>query len=125
MVSSNQRHNQQSVTGKSAYYNHCPSYFKCAALPYESSVDAPPKPDLEKARQLLKEGGHDGRPIVVLDPTDSPYAHAPALVTAELLRKIGANVDLQAMDWSTMVARRANKSPVGQGGWNIFHTWAT
>jgi peptide/nickel transport system substrate-binding protein len=62
---------------------------------------------------------------VVLDPTDSPYAHAPALVTTDLLRKIGATVDLQAMDWSTMVARRANKSPVGQGGWNIFHTWST
>ena len=72
-----------------------------------------------------EESGYDGRPIVVLDPTDSPFAHAPALVTTELLRKIGAQVDLQAMDWSTMVSRRANKNPVGQGGWNIFHTWST
>src|SRR5262249_42453535 len=29
------------------------------------------------------------------------------------------------MDWSTMVARRAKKEPPAQGGWNIFHTWAT
>jgi len=114
----------EAVIGNAKYYKTCPAIFMCGGTPFESAVAAP-KPDLEKARQLLKEGGYDGRPIVVLDPTDSPYAHAPALVTAELLRKIGANVDLQAMDWSTMVARRANKSPVGQGGWNIFHTWAT
>jgi peptide/nickel transport system substrate-binding protein len=46
-------------------------------------------------------------------------------VTAELLKKIGASVDVAAMDWSTMLARRANKGPVAQGGWNIFHTWST
>ena len=84
-----------------------------------------PKPDLERARQLLKESGYDGRPVVVLDPTDSPYAHAPALVTAEVLRSIGANVDLQAMDWSTMVAAARQEGAAGQGGWNIFHTWST
>ena len=114
----------EAVIGNAKYFQTCPAVFMCGGTPFESSVAAP-KQDLEKARRLLKESGYDGRPIVVLDPTDSPYAHAPALVTAELLRKIGAHVDLQAMDWSTMVARRANKSPVGQGGWNIFHTWAT
>jgi peptide/nickel transport system substrate-binding protein len=112
------------VIGSDKYYRTCPAIFMCGGTPFESSVGAP-RPDAERARQLLKESGYDGRPVVVLDPTDSPYAHAPALVTAELLRRIGANVDLQAMDWSTMVARRANKNPVGQGGWNIFHTWAT
>jgi peptide/nickel transport system substrate-binding protein len=112
------------VIGSAKYYQTCPAVFMCGGTPFESSVAAP-RQDLAKARQLLKESGYDGRPLVVLDPTDSPYAHAPALVTAELLKQIGATVDLQAMDWSTMVARRANKSPVGQGGWNVFHTWAT
>jgi peptide/nickel transport system substrate-binding protein len=60
-----------------------------------------------------------------MDPTDTPYAHGPALVTTEVLRSLGATVDLQAMDWSTMVARRAKKDPPAQGGWNIFHTWST
>src|SRR5439155_1530246 len=82
-------------------------------------------PDLERAKRLLKESAYDGRPIVVMDPTDTPYAHAPALVTAEVLRSLGAAVDLQAMDWSTMVQRRAKKEPPAQGGWNIFHTWST
>lgn len=112
------------VVGDAKYYRTCPAVFMCGGTPFESAVGAP-KQDLDKAKALLKESGYDGRPIVVLDPTDSPYAHAPALVTADLLKKIGANVDVAAMDWSTMLARRANKGPVAQGGWNIFHTWST
>jgi peptide/nickel transport system substrate-binding protein len=112
------------VIGNGKYYRTCPAVFMCGGTPFESAIGAP-KQDLEKARQLLKESGYDGRPVVVLDPTDSPYAHAPALVTAELLKKIGAAVDVAAMDWSTMLARRANKGAVPQGGWNIFHTWST
>ena len=115
----------QATIGVSKYYRTCPGYFMCGGTPYESAVGAPGKADLDRARRLLQESGYDGRPLVVLDPTDTPFAHAPALVTAEVLRKIGAAVDLQAMDWSTMIARRAKKEPVGQGGWNIFHTWAT
>jgi peptide/nickel transport system substrate-binding protein len=114
----------EAVIGNAKYFQTCPAIFMCGGTPFETNVGAP-KQDLDRARQLLKESGYDGRPLVVLDPTDSPYAHAPALVTAELLRKIGATVDIQAMDWSTMVARRAKKDPVGQGGWNVFHTWAT
>jgi peptide/nickel transport system substrate-binding protein len=114
----------QAVIGHDKYYTMCPSVFMCGGLPYESAAGAV-KADLERAKQLLKESGYDGRPIVVLDPTDSPYAHAPALVTVEVLRSMGANADLQAMDWSTMVARRAKKEPPAQGGWNIFHTWST
>jgi peptide/nickel transport system substrate-binding protein len=120
----NQTDYLQATVGSAKYYKPCPGIFMCGGLPYESSIGAV-APDLGKARQLLKESGYDGRPIVVLDPADSPFAHAPALVTMEKLQKIGAQVDLQAMDWSTMVSRRANKSPVGQGGWNIFHTWST
>lgn len=115
----------QAVIGSAKYYKVCPGVFMCGGMPYEFSTGAPGKQDLDRARRLLKEGGYDGRSITVLDPADSPYAHAPALVTAEMLKKLGANVDLQAMDWSTMVARRAKKDPPAQGGWNIFHTWAT
>jgi peptide/nickel transport system substrate-binding protein len=114
----------QAVIGNPKYYRACPSVFMCGGLPYETAVGAP-KPDMDRAKRLLKYSGYDGRPIVVMDPTDTPYAHAPALVTAEVLRALGATVDLQAMDWSTMVQRRAKKEPPAQGGWNIFHTWST
>jgi peptide/nickel transport system substrate-binding protein len=36
------------------------------------------------------------------------------------------NVDLQAMDWQTLVGRRAKQDPPSQGGWNMFLTnWAS
>ena len=123
LLAVDQKNYMQAVIGNEKYYKACPSVFMCG-VPYETAVAAP-KPDLERARQLLKESGYDGRPIVVMDPTDTPYAHAPALVTTEVLRSLGATVDLQAMDWSTMVARRAKKEVPAQGGWNIFHTWST
>jgi peptide/nickel transport system substrate-binding protein len=96
--------------------------FLCGGVPYESAVDFPPKPDLGQARQLMKDAGYDGRPVVVLDPTDRPELHAAALVTREVLTQIGVTVDLQAMDWSTLVSRRAKKEAPKDGGWNIFCT---
>jgi peptide/nickel transport system substrate-binding protein len=38
------------------------------------------------------------------------------------MRDAGLNVDVQAMDWGSVVSRRAKKEPPAQGGWNIFLT---
>jgi hypothetical protein len=35
------------------------------------------------------------------------------------------NVDLTAVDWGTAVARYAQKSPPGQGGWQIHLFWTS
>jgi peptide/nickel transport system substrate-binding protein len=112
----------QAAIGLPKYYRTCPGLFLCGNVPYESKVGAPLRPDLERARQLMKESGYDGRPVVVLDPTDRPELHGAALVTRELLMKIGVAVDLQAVDWSTLLARRAKKDPPSAGGWNLFCT---
>jgi peptide/nickel transport system substrate-binding protein len=46
-------------------------------------------------------------------------------VGADTMQKMGLNVDYQAMDWGTVVQRRAKQDPVDQGGWSVFHTfWA-
>jgi peptide/nickel transport system substrate-binding protein len=81
------------------------------------------KQNLERARQLVKESGYDGRPITVVHVTDIAMVSGAALVTRELLSSIGFNVDLKAMDWSTNLAVRAKKDPPDKGGWNILHTW--
>jgi peptide/nickel transport system substrate-binding protein len=47
-----------------------------------------------------------------------------SLVTADVLKQIGMNVDMQMSDWGTVSARRAKKDPPSQGGWNLFHTSA-
>jgi peptide/nickel transport system substrate-binding protein len=41
-------------------------------------------------------------------------------VTADLLVRLGMKVDLAAVDWGTVIARRAQKSPPGQGGWHLY-----
>lgn len=60
-----------------------------------------------------------------MQPTDIPISNAFALVVGKALRDIGMNVDLQAMDWSSVTSRRAKKDPVDKGGWNISMTAAS
>ena len=50
---------------------------------------------------------------------DSATLHEAALVTAELLRGIGARVDVQAMDFSTLTQRRTSRKPPEEGGVGI------
>jgi len=82
------------------------------------------KRDYAGAAALLKEAGYNGERIVLMMATDQPPAKAQAEVTADLLGRIGVNVDVQAMDWGTMTSRRASMKPPSEGGWHIFHTWA-
>jgi peptide/nickel transport system substrate-binding protein len=96
----------------------CRSFYVCSS-PYFSEAGFP-KPDLEKARALVKESGYDGTPVVLLDATENANIHAFIMVAEQLLRNIGLKTDLQAMDWATVVSRRASKEPVGKGGWSIF-----
>lgn len=84
-----------------------------------------PRQDDAAARELFRASGYDGRPVVVMDPADNATLHPPALVLADALRRLGANVDLVSMDWATLVQRRASRNAPGQGGWNCFITNAT
>ena len=79
--------------------------------------------NLEKARQLLKEAKYDGAPLVILHPTDSALLSSPPMVIAQALRKAGFTVDLQAMDWQTLVTRRMSQEPTDKGGWSLFATY--
>lgn len=122
----NQAVYMQAAIGNEKFWQTCPAYFMCGS-PWESESGAEPlmQQNFEKAKQLMQEAGYDGQPVVLLDPTDIPILHAATLVTQQLLTKIGVKVNLQAMDWSTLVSRRAEKKPPAEGGWNLFHTWST
>jgi peptide/nickel transport system substrate-binding protein len=41
-------------------------------------------------------------------------------VTADLLKRLDMKVDFAAVDLGTVIARRAQKSPPRQGGWQMF-----
>ena len=76
----------------------------------------------EVASELLKEAGYDGTPIVLMHSTDLAVLTNLAPVAKSLLEKAGFKVDMQSMDWQTLVARRAKKDPPNAGGWNVFLT---
>src|SRR5258708_13066439 len=61
--------------------------------------------------------------MVVMAATDQPIVYGQGLVTADVLKRLGLTVDLQAMDWGTLITRRASREPLDKGGWNIFFTW--
>jgi peptide/nickel transport system substrate-binding protein len=71
---------------------------------------------------LLKEAGYDGTPIVLMHSTDLQILTNLAPVAKSLLEKAGFKVDMQSMDWQTLVARRAKKDPPTAGGWHAFLT---
>ncbi len=104
--------------------DECPSMYPCKS-PLASNAGSEPlvEQNFEKAKQLLKEAGYNNEPIVVLHCTDDYIITNQTLATAQNLRKAGFNVDLQAMNWSTLVSRRAIKKPASEGGWHIFQTW--
>ncbi len=87
-------------------------------------VDATRLPkDLDKIKSALTAAGYNGEKIVVLAGTTIPIIWAEAQVASDLLSRIGFNVDLQALEWGSVVQRRASKEPIDKGGWNIFYTY--
>jgi peptide/nickel transport system substrate-binding protein len=103
----------------------CYSYYTCGT-PLSSEIGAEPlkgKRDFDRARQLVQESGYKGEKVVIISATDQPIVHSQSLLTADTLRKLGLNVELQAGDWGTLITRRTSKEPVDKGGWSIFHTW--
>ena len=81
--------------------------------------------DLDRARAEVKAAGYGGEKVVVMSPSDYPRINALASVAADMLQKCGLNVDLQQMDWGTVIQRRASKAPPSEGGWSVFFTTLT
>ncbi|HEX2889491.1 ABC transporter substrate-binding protein [Vineibacter terrae] len=108
---------------KGYYRDYCGAIFLCGGA-WETDAGSAPfaKPDLEKARQLFKEGGYDGRKVVMYHPTDLPDIDIPTKLTAQRLRKIGVAVELVPMDWGTFLGRAFKRDAPEAGGWNLYHS---
>jgi peptide/nickel transport system substrate-binding protein len=77
-------------------------------------------PDLEKLKAEIKAAGYKGEKVVFLGAADVPRITAICEVGADVLQKIGLNVDYVATDWGTVVQRITRRQPIDQGGWSIF-----
>ena len=114
------------VVGDAKRYQFCPAIFGCG-VPNESAAGADPlkSPNVDKAKKLIADAGAKAGRIVLMDPADNSTLHPAALMGAQVLRRMGLDVAVQAMDWSTVTQRRASKAKPEEGGWNAFITNAT
>jgi peptide/nickel transport system substrate-binding protein len=119
----NQEDFLKATIGNPAYYKVCAAMFVCGTpLATDAGGDILLKSDFDLAKKLLEEGGYDGTPVVIMQSTDVAVLNNLAPVAAQALERAGFKVDLQAIDWQTLVSRRAKKEPPSESGSNIFLT---
>jgi peptide/nickel transport system substrate-binding protein len=75
---------------------------------------------IAEIKRDLETAGYKGERIVYLAPTDVPRINAIAEVGADMLRKVGMNVDEVSTDWGTTVQRSVSRQPPDKGGWHVF-----
>jgi peptide/nickel transport system substrate-binding protein len=63
-------------------------------------------PDMAKA--LMKEAGYDGQPVRFLVTTQYDYMFKIGQVAQAQLEDVGFKVDVQVMDWATLLQKRTN-----------------
>jgi peptide/nickel transport system substrate-binding protein len=101
----------------------CFSFFSCGG---SNSSDAGSEPyqkqDLAAAKRLLAESNYKGEKLIVVGTRELPAQGTLADVTVAALRSIGANVDLQIVDFAQLQVRRNSKVSPEQGGWHIIHS---
>jgi peptide/nickel transport system substrate-binding protein len=110
--------------GDPVFWRTCYSVYPCdSAYATEAGSDVMKTASLEAARKALRKSGYEGTPVVILSPTDSPVISAFTKVTADRLRAIGMNVEVEDMTWAELLERRTGKYPSNRGRWQMFHTW--
>jgi peptide/nickel transport system substrate-binding protein len=73
--------------------------------------------DMEKARALLQEAGYDGTPLRWMTTRENAGYYETAVVATQLLENAGFSVDLEVIDFATILSRRYDKS-----AWEVFQT---
>ncbi|MBV8189812.1 MAG: ABC transporter substrate-binding protein, partial [Alphaproteobacteria bacterium] len=113
----------KATIGDPKWYKVCKAPFVCGTpLASDAGMAEVLNGDTAKAKQLLQEAGYDGTPIVLMQSTDLPVLTNLAPVAKQLMERAGFKVDMQSMDWQTLVARRTKKDAPDKGGWHAFLT---
>jgi peptide/nickel transport system substrate-binding protein len=84
-----------------AFVENAPWHVKVAGLPWNEH-------DKAKAKKLLQEAGYKGEPVRFMTTQEYKWMYDFALVTKQQLEDVGFNIDLQVVDWATLVKRRNN-----------------
>src|SRR3978361_365307 len=109
------------VGGNAPYDAKCGIFTPNTPLANDAGMQALNGPHaIAEATRALEAAGYKGERIVYLVPTDVPRINAIAEVGADMLRKIGMNVDEVSTDWGTTVQRSVSRQPLDKGGWSMF-----
>jgi peptide/nickel transport system substrate-binding protein len=106
--------------GDPNYSRVCKAYYGCGTpLATDAGTQGMLEGNLARARELMKESGYDGRPVVLLQVTDINVLSNLAPVAKAQLERIGVKVDMRPADWQSHLARVLRKEPIEDRGWNL------
>ncbi len=97
----------------SIYSQGTPYYDAASAKPYR---EGSPK----KAAELRKTAGYKGEPIRIMTSTQYDFLYKMSLVAQAQLQAAGFTVDLQVLDWATLLQKRGDEK-----AWDAFFTYHT
>lgn len=81
--------------------------------------------DLAQVKREIEAAGYQGEKVLLIAPQDIESVKILAAVTADLLQRLGFNLEVAATDWASSIQRRFKTGTPAEGGWSIFQTsWA-
>jgi len=111
--------------GDPKYYKVCKAPFVCGTpLGSDEGMQDVLNQDAIAARKVLESAGYDGASVVLMQATDIAAMANLGPVAKVQLEAAGFKVDLQTMDWQTLIARRSRKDPSDKGGWSALFTYS-
>jgi peptide/nickel transport system substrate-binding protein len=97
----------KAAIGPSEFYRLDPSLiFREQVWWSDAGKDVYNRPDREKAKRLMREAGYKGEPIRWMATQFYDWMYKSALAAKQQLEDVGFNIDLQVLEWATVVQRR-------------------
>jgi peptide/nickel transport system substrate-binding protein len=117
-----QREFMEAVVGSNGSYDdHTGVFTSGTPMANDAGMEAlSGKHEPADIKREIVQAGYKGERVVYLAVSDVPRINAIAEVGADMLRKIGMNVDEVSTDWGTVVQRSVSRQPIDKGGWNMF-----
>jgi len=99
----------RAAVGNKEFYRLDPSlYFKEQVWWSDVGKEVYNRPDRAKAKRLMQEAGYKGETIRWMCTQFYEWMYKSALAAKQQLEEVGFKIDLQVMDWASVVSRRTD-----------------
>ncbi|MFT3802348.1 MAG: ABC transporter substrate-binding protein [Burkholderiaceae bacterium] len=94
----------------------CNSFWMCNS-PFETEAGNEPyaKRSIAATKAALAKTKYKGEKVILLQVTELDAGRVPTEIMAQRMREAGFNVEMQSMDWNTLLSRRTLKD-----GWHLY-----